>query len=371
MKKVYTVTFHSANNYGAMLQAYALQKFLDSNYDTKILNYNNSYIASGYRVFRLPSKNLKKSVINFMKDVYNFPKEYPRCKKFNKFREKLKFTNVINNKIEVENILDCDALVVGSDQVWNPVLTGGVDLVYFLDIDKPEVKKISYAASCGSIDILNKYSSDFSKYLSSFDHISVREKSLKESLIKDFKINAELVIDPTLLLTKKDWVSLIDKPILEEKYIFAYSVGNANDKFYESLKFLSNKTGYKVVYFDKRDKKGLIVGNKKSFYSAGPVEFLNLLYNSEYVVTTSFHGVALSSILNKKMFICLSTYPDRLITLIDKLNISDFIVNDSCSLEKIFDLDINWEVVNTNLDIERNFSANWLISSIENGDTYE
>ena len=152
---------------------------------------------------------------------------------------------------------------------------------------------------------------------------------------------------------------------MSEKYIFVYSVGNANKLFYETVNKLAKETGLKIVFFDK---KSIFKRYKKHgirWYKAGPSEFLNLLYYSELVITTSFHGFVLSSILNKKMFVVLSTYPDRILTTAGTFGLNDRIVRDADKIPKLSIDDIDWSSVNKKIDKVRTDSMKWLLSAID------
>lgn len=365
MKTVKTVTFHLANNYGALLQAYALQKVLQKKYNTEILNYDNTFISNNYKVFKPISKNPIKTIYHLFKDIYNYNKETKKVAAFDKFRKKLILSDYFSDKDKIV-LPGADAYIVGSDQVWNPFLTNGVDSVYTLKNIKNS-KKISYAASSGILKYIEQNSSEFLKNIQQFDFISVREKNLKEYLDKNIKDKEiKVVLDPTLLLNKNDWIKLCgDKRIENEKYIFVYSVNNANNLFYEFVNKLANDKNLKIVYFDKRDLKNNFKYKKKSYYSTGPSEFLNLLYNAEYVVTTSFHGTALSCLLNKKFFVILSTFPDRLTTLLNNLSLESQIVNKLDDYNNMINYQIEWIEVNKKLAREKESSLEWLFNSIE------
>lgn len=363
-KKVYTVTFHLANNYGAMLQAYALQKFLLNNgYDAKIINYDNFKISDHYRIFKKDKKNLIKFVLHIVPRLNIIIREIQKEKNFSKYRKKLAMTKYVTNYNEVVNLLENkDTVICGSDQIWNPYITGGLDKVYFLQFNQRKIRKIAYAASCGSIDKINDLNT-FEAYLKNIDCVSVREEEINNK-ISEFNINSKVVLDPSLLLTKEDWIESISSDrLVSEKYIFTYSVGNGNDLYYKTINELSKKYGYKVVYFDKACSK--IKGKKINYYSAGPEEFLNLLYYSEFVITTSFHGFALSCVLNKKIFPILSSYPDRLVTLAKSIGMENRFIVDESNIEYFDSNDIDWENVNKNIVKRRDESSKWLIGSID------
>lgn len=365
MKKVETVTFHLANNYGAVLQAYALQKVISQKYNTEILNYDNKFISNNYKAFKQASKNPIKTVYHFAKDICNYNKEIKRIRLFDNFRNNyLKMSNHFTND-ENPQYPTADVYIVGSDQVWNPFLTNGVDNVYLLD-KLENTKKISYAASSGDIKYIDENKEEFFTKFNAFDYVSVREEKLKNYLIKNGRKNVDVVLDPTLLLTKEMWEEFAGKERIEkDKYVFVYSVNNANKLFIKFVNKFAKEKGLKIVFFDKNDIKNCYKYSKKSYYSTGPVEFVNLLFYADYVITTSFHGTALSCILNKNFFAVLSTFPDRLDTLLEILNLKDRIIYNMCDYEKALSNVIDWRKVNNLLKIARDKSLAWLNNSIE------
>lgn len=366
MKKVYTVTFHNANNYGALLQAYALQKVLSQKYDTKILNYNNKMISNEYKLFKRVNSGLKDKCIQLIKDIANFKKNYIRNKNFDKFRKKLILTDYFSSSDDVINHYPkADAYITGSDQVWNSKITCGLDSVYILNFGNKEFKKISYAASCGNNDTIIGYEDILTNSIKKFNNISVRESSLQKFLLKKLQTPVNLVLDPTLLLKKEDWERFAtNKKVIKEKYIFVYC-GEESDYFYDIVNELAKRTGYLIVYFGRRDLKNKFKYRKKSCFEYGPIEFVNLIKNSEYVVTVSFHGTAFAAMLNKKMFIVLNRFPDRLKTLLDSIELSDRIVKNMEDFEIVYNKDIDWNKTNMLIEQQRKKSINWLFEAVE------
>ncbi len=364
--KIYTLTFQNANNYGAVLQAYALQKKIKEKYETQILNYDNLFVSDNYRIIKKRYKNPLKILYTFFLQTPFLKKELVRIKSFKKFRKTLCLTRVCKNMVDVESEIDNDSVViVGSDQVWNPIITGGIDKVYFLDFTKKPIRRISYAASCGKVEHLKDYKLEIEEKLRKFNCLSVREESLKNFLEEDCDIEASVVNDPTMLLTKEEWIENIPKKrLVKEKYIFVYSIGIGSDFFYETAQKVASLLNCHVVCFDKSRVKKL-EESTKYFYDVGPEEFLNLLKNSEFVVTTSFHGFVLSTILNKKMIVVLDAAPDRIITTAKKLNLENRIINDTTQFENVFYKAIDWKKTNSILNEERKKSITWLFNAIE------
>lgn len=367
MKKVYTITFHRANNYGAMLQAYALQEVLKERYNTRIIDYDCSPVYNDYKLIFQKSPYFVEFMKKNLKCLIKFPFYYPRYRNFNAFRKKMFITKKYNSLVELKNDPPlADAYVCGSDQIWNPKITNGFDEAFFLKFGNKDVKRISYAASIGNISIIEEDEDKFFNNLSEFDKISVREEDFNNIINSKFKKKSKLVLDPTLLLTKQQWLKFYKKnSSVKEKYIFAYSVGNANENYYNAVNKIAELTGYLIVFFDRNDKDNKFKFKKKSYYSAGPAEFITLLSNSEFVVTTSFHGLALSLILNKKFTICLSSYPSRIISLLKIVNLSARICTNEQDLSSIYNSDIDWNRVNKTLIDNMLKSKKWLFDSIE------
>lgn len=360
LKTVLTVTFHRANNYGAMLQAYALQKILERKYNTSILDYYCDAVFDGYKLISF--KNGKKVI----KSLFKLPFYYSRYKKFAKFRKKLSLTEHYKNIMKLKKFPPAaDAYIVGSDQVWNPNITNGLDDVYFLNFGSNKTKRIAYAASCGNYNYILEMEQTFKSKIECFDAISVREKKLLLPIKKVSGKDVNNVLDPVLLLEKNDWLNLIGKrKLMKEKYIFAYSVGNATELYYDVVNELAKNYGYLIVFFDRRDKEHNFKYSSKSLYNSGPLEFVNLLYNADLVVTTSFHCLALSILFNKRFGAVMSTYPDRLISLLEEFNLNKRIISSISDVGNFFENEIDWDSVNILLNEKSKESINWLYNNI-------
>ena len=355
MKKIGILTFHKAHNYGAVLQAYALQK------KTKgfIIDYYCPYIYNQYKLFKPLRKNIPKFILSFIKDIKNY--------KINKKRY-INFEKVISSLplISIDKINELSILITGSDQVWNPDITCGLSDIYTLNFGSDCIKRISYAASIGNTENIEKFEKEYKDKLSKLNKISVREESAKielEKILFHKKIN--VVIDPTLLLTKKEWYNEIRNIKLENrKYILAYVV-KKNDDYLNIVNKLSRETGLGVIHFEQ---KNLGYENEiKNCYTYGPLEFVSLIKNAEYVVTTSFHATVFSIIFNKKFWVVPhKTTGSRVTDLLTKLGISNRAVN---TLEefnkKVYNEAIDYDKVNKILEKEREKSIKWLKDAIE------
>ena len=369
MKKIGIITFHNAHNYGAMLQAYALQQKLLENNKVEIIDFRNSYIDKNYKLFRR-----SRNPVNMIKFFINDLKEYKKNKeRYDKFENFIKNNYILtkehyNSEKELkENAPELDIYITGSDQVWNCNIAGRLLDAYTLNFGKKGAKRISYAPSIGMSEIDEKYKQEYINKLSIIDKISVREESAKESLIKIIDKNIDVVLDPTLLLTREEWDKRISEKIddfkINQKYILAYVV-KKDENYNKMVNYLSEKTRLNVVHFQNENKnfKNLCV----SAYTEGPFEFVNLIKNAEYVICTSFHATVFSIIYNKKFWVIPHKETgSRVTNLLEKLGILDRVKNNLEEFKKLdYDKAIDYERVNKKLDEERKKSINWLNNAI-------
>ena len=336
MKKIGIITYHFARNYGAVLQCFALQTFLEKKgYSVEIINYinkeqynNNDYYKHG--------KNLKKIVINIM--LLPFLKlRKKKNNSFDRFNETyLHLTEKISTIDDLEKLVSkkkYDYLISGSDQVFNPNIE---DFDYsFLLPFKTNSQKIAYAASTGNasqIDI-NK----LKNYLLDFSKISIREKS---DLYKFDNIKKKIYImpDPVLLLKKEDWYKKFDKQN-EDKYLLCYFLHkNLFKKEYYFAKKIAKAKKLKILNLNARYSVSSL--KKGTIFDAGPEEFITLIKNSNFVCTDSFHGT-LFSIIFEKDFVCFDSKSNikdsrrkNVLEMFDKKKNLCYIENKKYSYEK-------------------------------------
>lgn len=308
-KKIGILTFHNAHNYGAVLQAYALKTKLNRmGYDAAVLNYQNKYIAKTYRKVLhidfwkrdiLPSRWGK--VLREVRDVFYGLKEWQKqWKVFEDFiAEKLLDGN--NKLLSLEDIAtrNCDVYILGSDQIWARELTHGMDPAYFGQF-APDNKKISYAASVPNGSIPENEKPYFKQYLQSLSHISVREEKLAEALCELTGRDVDTVIDPTLLLEKADYQTLLhEKPLKQADYVFAYFVVE-NEILSRCAKKAAELMGCELI--ELHYKKTPEICGDNMIFDAGPSEFLTYIRDAKMVVTNSFHGTVFSILFQKKFY---------------------------------------------------------------------
>lgn len=304
--KIGIITLYYNNaNYGGQLQAYALQRFLtNKGYNCEQIQWDFqsalkthvglSEIRHGKqehikrRKFKVVEKVLKKVI----KKSCNKQIE-ERKKRLKRFEEKIPHSNICYDSSNFQNIAFCyDAVVVGSDQIWN---MQWYCPEHFLDFKK-KVKKISYAASMPDVDLTEIQKETIKKHLLSFDAISVREVDTVDFLNSFVEKKVCWMPDPTFLLKKEEWEELLEaKRMIQQPYIFCYFLGE--DKYMRKVaKKISKKTGYPIVtlpHLTDIQQNDSFFG-KVRLYDIGPEEFLHLIYHAEYVFTDSFHATVFS-----------------------------------------------------------------------------
>ena len=353
MHKIYTITFQRALNNGAVLQAYALMKFLKNNkFDVEVLDYAPSYfLMQTYR----PAKGIKKTIEKFKK-----------FKKFKKFRQD--FMTLTPKTYYTFNQLaylpKADTIICGSDQIWNENLTGGkIDPTYYLDFAASNAKRVAYAASAGSIRI--KKLKVCGEYLAKFDSIGTRETVLAEdvkSLVPNS--NPEVVVDPCLLIS--DYDEVLDFSRLPEgDFIVSYVVGSGEmlEKFNQKVMHIKSKTDLPIIHIGAK----AIDAADDNILDIGPSDWAAFIKNAKHVVTNSFHGVAFC-INFETNFVFIPQIIDNLnsrqTTLLKGVNLmSRMVSHDDNSSLVLFD-EIDYEPVSENLSILVSKSQSFLLRSI-------
>lgn len=293
-KKVGVITFHNYDNYGAILQSYALQKKLQEiGTDPEIMDYRCDYIGHPFRL-----RNLKnKGVFNYIYGVFGHICYLPRRRKCNKFRKYMTYSDKATKK-DMSAVQDkYDIYISGSDQVWDHKLTN-FDKSYFLDFVGEDKKLCSYAASIGENLPPEELRPEYTTLLKRFDNIIVREDYGADVVEQLIGKRPDVAVDPTLLLTANEWNEVLKEPKRKDKYILVYQLG-INKEIVDFVRKLKKKTGLKVIYIP-FPLVGLMSCSMK--IAIGPAEWIGLFKHAEYVATDSFHGAVFALLFNKKFF---------------------------------------------------------------------
>jgi hypothetical protein len=337
--KIGILTFHFANNFGAVLQAFALSKFLELNkYSNEIidfrpynLNYENMILPISHSSFReIGLYRTFRRLLYFL--IFKLRrKRIMRIIKFSKFRkDTLKLSKKRYNSPDSLKNLEYKFIIIGSDQVYNLELIEGYESAYF-QFDNNTQSIISYAASLGK-DLLNQdYVSRIRRFTNNHLKISIRELEAAGQLKIEIERDIQFHLDPVFLLDGEDYFKLDYIDSLEFDYIFVYDL--------ESSDHLSN-----FVNSVNKDKLPIISYREKSEYEnkynnielQGPYEFLNIIRNAKLVISTSFHGVAFSIVFKKEFIAYLpkSNYK-RIVEMLKYLHLDDRICDKSLPFKEL------------------------------------
>lgn len=290
--KIGIITWHQYSNFGSALQAYALSKACSEISDyVKIIDYQKD---KKLRNIGIKLRCIIGKIFDYM--PYNFlPVRRYSYLRFHRY-----FFN-LTDRVHKEELREIsrqfDVVICGSDQIWAPNV---LDTSYMLDfVDDESIKKISYAASIGLPQIPDDLLTTYKMYLSKFDAISIREEAGQKLLKENFNIQSEVVLDPTLLLDKKEY-ELIELKLrnFHKKYLFCYFL-NKNHAYRDIVENYAKENNLKIVGVSAREEDGEWIELLKNI---GPREFLWLVHNAVAVFTDSYHGMIFSLIYNKVFF---------------------------------------------------------------------
>ncbi len=301
--KVLVITLHRVFNYGSVLQTYATQRvFEKAGCDIEVIDYITEQRTNKHLFLSIPpyiKKNiLHKAAYLVGKDVSVFLKK----KTFGGFLRK--YVHLTKKYITQEDLMrdppQADIYVTGSDQTWNSTYNGGIDKGFFLQFVPDGKKKIAFSSSFGKSELDIEEISLTKQYLSRYDILSVREDTAK-NIIESLGLSAECIIDPTLQLSKKEWLQIASKRLLKEKYLILMLLYNEDNGATELARKIADKKGLKLVKISWELKKPAMVDQLMTHRS--PQDFLSLFYYADFVVTNSFHGTAFSINLEKQFLV--------------------------------------------------------------------
>lgn len=303
MKKVGIVTIHKINNYGAVLQAYALNKYLrDNGYNAKTIDFCTYRVAESRQVYE-KSLNPKSVLRNLVAFAYS-GKIKKRVKNFDSFiSENIPLTDNVyysNEELKAEGNT-FDYYICGSDQIWNTHCLN-YSPAFVLDFVEEKSKCISYAASMGSETIVESAQPDFDRNLPNYKSLSVRESSIVDLVSSVSHKAVTHVCDPVFLLDGDCWSEVTGEKLLDKPYIFFYFVRNGDVEGMRDYVIALHKKYNMPVVVVTRNLREFKYENIKA-YDAGPSEFLSYIKNADLIITNSFHGFSFSIIFKKNFWV--------------------------------------------------------------------
>jgi hypothetical protein len=346
--KIGIITFHFVDNYGAVLQTLALYQRLSELFvsdSVYIINYCPENMIKTYSLFRssVMAKGFALRICKFSFALLKLPFFLKRKYEFSSVRKR----NL--NYMDVHDAGRLDVVVCGSDQIWNPKLTGGrLDSNYFGIINGKNIKTFSYAASDGG-NIENESPDRIKNLLDNLSGISMREKSMVARLEKH-TMNKEMIvsIDPVFLPDKTYWEKIAKKPKYRN-YILIYRL-EANSQVYKDAYQLAKKTGKEIIEITTEFVTAL-KNKHKTLTMTGIDQFITLFMYADYVLTNSFHGTAFAIVFNKQF--CsyhVENGNERIADLLSDLGLSERQVYYAA---EIFETIINYDHVKVLLEQKR------------------
>lgn len=294
MDNTVIVTLHFYNNFGSVLQAFALRRTLRR--------------MTGGRVDILPYRPGLPEY-EYFQDASLQSQYQEKCGKFEAFRRQhLGMKQGVDESLHTggrlaEVMRDYNTCVVGSDIVWGREFSG-LDPVYFLQQAPEGSRRVAYAASV----ILDSQGDTednavFARYLPYFDFISLRETSAAESMRRFTEKKVTAVLDPTLLLDAADYEDLVVENKEREKgpYLLSYFLTH-DPAVVDYTNLLARKLGLRVIHYFADYPHRVFEENAGCFAFAGPGEFLGYVKNASFVFTNSFHGTCFSCIYRKPFY---------------------------------------------------------------------
>lgn len=353
--KAVVITRHAISNYGSLLQAIATQWVIErEGYECEIIDYirDDEHYSVVDKAF-LKSKpewnnNIIKKVLYLM---IRQPASRMAGKRFAAMQKKyLNTTKRYHNATELKmNKPIADLYITGSDQVWGKIATGEYDGSYFLDFASESDRKIAIASSFGHLPKDTEEKKWMSNFLKRYEKVAVREDSAV-SFLRELGIDAEQVLDPTLMIEADKWRSLVDKKI-SKKYILVYQIHN-DKRVGQYAKRLAKKMGLPLVRVSPALHQWIREG--KLIYSPDICQFINYIDNAECLVTDSFHGTAFAINLNTNFIEILpnTNTGSRNQSILNLVGLTDRIVTDMEDFSFV-DKQIDYERVNSILEVER------------------
>lgn len=363
VQKVGILTFYWADDFGAMLQAYGLKEYVENlGYETDIIPYSNTRLHGRYWI--LPRGYGDIAWYQFQDNLKHYGCFHRKRKKMKCFRKKYLTSKRFRSEVGKLETRKYDTIIIGSDQVWNPEITCGLNKAYLGEFPiKEGANVISYAPSIGKNRLSKEDVSRLGKAIdTNFAHISLRENSAIAYLQDYCHKQIIPVPDPTFLLTGDEWSREIqdeknqqmDEDILKlmnGRYV-AYYATEINDKMYQFALDLATREHATLI-------------NLREI-PIGPIEFLKIIRQAFYVVTNSFHGTVFSILFHTNFFVFgHSDKNSRLEDLLINLNLEFRIAVDFKDNHNWPDID--WERVEQSLEPYRKTGQLFLEGNLSRG----
>lgn len=361
------ITYHAAYNFGSVLQAYATQEVIkELGTNVELINYRMVEQKRFYSLYRL-----KYGKLNFIQDLLMLPldkKRRRRKKNFELFmKEYMNLSMEFSEPSDMKSIAKkYEIIISGSDQIWNkhscemtlnewrymcPYLLKDLDCI-----------KISYATSSGHMQ--QNELKKIAPYIKEYNMISMREAQNAKIISKLINRDVPVVLDPTFLLSKDEWIEKLHLEKANEKpYVLYYSLKRFDgNKHLKTVIRLTKKLGYGLKVITPFSYFPMFGKHIENCIEEGPWEFLNDLYNSRFVITDSFHGTILSVNFEKEFvsFCAEGGAEFRKTDFLKQIGLEDRIIYDIADAEKKLKEKIDFTQARKVLKNQKKKSINYL-----------
>lgn len=350
MNKILLLTLHSQNNnFGSVLQGYALYHYLEKKgNDVTMLDYQ-PYYANGEKN---NAQKIKARVRDFIFEKY-FKERQKRFDAILNMENRTKLATTYDELPEISQ--GYDIYMIGSDQVWNPGFLCGRDPAYYWSFIQ-NGNKYAYAASMGSAEHKAEIYDELSERTKDFTAISLRENISAEQMRKHGRTDAEYVLDPVFLLNVQEYRSMqTDRK--ERGCILAYIIHKDAfmEKVVDELARLTNKKVVQIGGFASKCQSDTFIRE------AGPADFLSLIDNADFIITSSFHGTAFAHIYNKQFAVVMPNNNTlRLKNILGTAGTQNRVITDMNDVAKMVTESINYDQVNKRIDNMREKSYRFI-----------
>ena len=327
MKRASVLTlYHGNNNYGGVLQAYALSETITSKgTPCEVIDYRPTPMPLKIRiihkiqedgitsmmaaVLRISGGKVKDHLLHMATYSVNqkIKRREERLEEFRK-NEISHSTRVYTRENLAQTLEKYDLFVCGSDQIWNPGSSGQFNEDYWLEFVPSDIRKVAYAPSLTVSSLTISQREHIKYWLSSFDAVSVREVTaftLLKEVTKGMNMDITCVLDPVFLISGVQWKQFSAPRQIDRGYVFAYLLGD-NKRQRALIRKFASEQNLKVVtisYLLSRFRFCDLWFGDEKIYGADPKEFLSLIQYADYVFTDSFHGTVFSSLFHKKFWV--------------------------------------------------------------------
>lgn len=332
--KIGIITITEGANYGNRLQNYAMQELLKSlGYECETIKRITLRDVKGVQLTKQVFKECVKVLLRRKNTHFSYRRRKKRFEVFNKKYICFSCFSTENNEAPSGLKENYDYFLCGSDQIWNAKFAVvNCDLKNHLASFADPSQRVAFAASFGTNSIAPGYEDVFKEELDKFKAIAVREeagKKIVDNLLE--KDNTEVVLDPTLLIDRKQWINIEKKPkyIGDEKFAVTYFLGGRSDKIQEHINVLADKNGIKTINLESEVLEDKDITDN-SIFETDPAEFVWLIHHAEYILTDSFHACAFSVVFEKPFVVFErvaveknNNMGSRIDTLLSKFNLDD------------------------------------------------